>query len=283
MQSKSQQHKPYGNLKQLPIPECPWNSILMDFIEKLPFSSGFNTILVIVDRLTKQSLFIPTHDTITSAELTHLFVLHVFSKHSVSLHITSDHGSEFVSHFFQSLGMALDMQLHFTSGYHPKGDSQTKQTNQTLEQYLWIYCNYQQDNWSSLLLLTEFAYNNALSTMTGISPFFANKGYHPNITIYPEHDLASACAQEFTVNLDELHTTLKAKIASAQECYQHSTDSSQLPAPTFSLSQCVFVKATLHPYLIPVIIPFPHFSTSEFLYQYSCSYFSHIPRIKSIY
>ena len=53
MQSKPQCHKPYGSLKQLPIPERPWNSISMDFIEKLPLSSGFDTILVIVDWLTK--------------------------------------------------------------------------------------------------------------------------------------------------------------------------------------------------------------------------------------
>ena len=51
-------HRPYGNLKQLLILEKPWNSILMDFIEQLPASSGFTTILVVIDRLTKQSIFI---------------------------------------------------------------------------------------------------------------------------------------------------------------------------------------------------------------------------------
>ena len=58
--SKSQRHRPYGLLKQLPVPEFPWNSISMDFIEKLPPSSGYDTILVIVDQLTKQSIFVPT-------------------------------------------------------------------------------------------------------------------------------------------------------------------------------------------------------------------------------
>ena len=113
----------------------------MDFIEKLPPSSGFDTILVIVDRLSKQSIFILTHDTITSAKLAKLFVIHVFSKHGVPSHVTSNRGSKFVSSFFQTLGKALDMKLHFTSSYHPKGDGQTERTNQTLEQYLRIYCN----------------------------------------------------------------------------------------------------------------------------------------------
>ena len=69
-------------------------------------------ILVIVDRLFKQ--FILTHNTITSAQLAKLFIIHVFSKHGVPRHVTSDHRSKFVSHFFWSLGKALNMKLHFT-------------------------------------------------------------------------------------------------------------------------------------------------------------------------
>ena len=98
----------------------------MDFIEQLPTSSGFTAILVVVDRLSKQALFIPTHDTITSPELAQLFLLHVFFKHGIPAHVTSDHSTEFVSHFFCSLGKALDMKLHFTLGYHPEGDGQTE-------------------------------------------------------------------------------------------------------------------------------------------------------------
>ena len=122
--SKPQRHRPYGLLKQLPIPEQPWNSISMDFIEKLPPSSGFDTILVIVDRLTKQSIFIPTVDTINAQLLAKLFVLHVFSKHRVLSHVTSDWGTEFVSSFFQTLGKALDMKL-----FHFQISSGGRQTN----------------------------------------------------------------------------------------------------------------------------------------------------------
>ena len=95
-------------------------------IEQLLTSSGFTAILVVVDRLLKQALFIPTHDTITLPELAQLFLLHVFSKHSVPAHVMSDRATEFVSHFFCSLRKALNMKLHFTSGYHPEGDGQTE-------------------------------------------------------------------------------------------------------------------------------------------------------------
>jgi len=111
------------------------------------------------------------------------------------------------------------MWLHFTSGYHPEGDEQTEHMNQTLKQYLCVYCNYQQDNWSKLLSLVEFAYNNALSATTGVSPFFTNKGYHPNITVHSKCDIASPRACDFTIDLDELQSTLKAEISAAQQCY----------------------------------------------------------------
>ena len=243
MQAKPQQHKPYGLLKQLPVPERPWNSISMDFIETLPTSDGSNSILVIVDRFTKQGIFILTVVHCTSEDLVTLFILHVFSKHGVPEHVTSDRSPEFVSHFFRSLGKALDMTLHFTSGYHPEGDGQTERTNQTLEQYLHIFCNYQQDNWNTLLPLAEFAYNNTPSATTGISPFFASKGYHPNLTIHPEWDLVSSHAKNLVVNLDELHQELKATILEAQKCYQTLADSKWMILPPFIIGQQAFVKA----------------------------------------
>ena len=135
------------------------------------------------------------------------------------------------------------MWLHFTSGYHPKDDGQTRCTNQTLKQYFCVYCNYQQDNWSKLLPLMEFAYNNALSATTSVSPFFANKGYHPNITVHPERDIASSRARDFAVDLNELQSTLKAEISAAQQCYQKSADMRRSSAPDFKVGDKVFVKA----------------------------------------
>src|ERR1700726_4383974 len=112
-----------------------------------------------------------------------------------------------------------------------------------LEQYLHCYCNYQQDNWSELLPLAEFAYNNAPSATTGISPFFANKGYHPNISVYPEREVTLVRARELTVALDELHQELHTQIADAQHRYQGLADTHQAPAPEFKVRAQVYVKA----------------------------------------
>ena len=162
--------------------------------------------------------------------------MHVFSKHGVPKHVNSDRGSEFISRFFHSLGKAL---------YHLEGDGQTERTNQTLEQYLQIFCNYQQDNWYTLLPLAEFAYNNSPSATTGISLFFANKGYHLNLTIHPEQDLASSHAKDLVIDLEELHQELKKTIAEAQLRYQGPADAKRMLPLDFKIGEQAFVKANI--------------------------------------
>ena len=135
------------------------------------------------------------------------------------------------------------MNLHFTSGYHLEGDGQTECVNQILEQYLWIYCNYQQDNWKPLLPLAEFSYNNAPSATTGVSPFFANKGYNPAINIYPEYELVSSHAHKFVTDLSELHEELQKAILLSQEHYQILADKNQIPPPEFKVGDWAYVKA----------------------------------------
>jgi len=113
-------HKTLRILKQLPIPAKPWNSISMDFIEKLTPYSSYTSILVIVDHLSKQSLFIS--GLMTPLRLNNsvqLFILHIFSQawRSKPRHFQSWHG--ICIPFLPVLGTALDMKFHFTSGYHP--------------------------------------------------------------------------------------------------------------------------------------------------------------------
>ena len=136
------------------------------------------------------------------------------------------------------------MWLYFTSDYHLEGNGQTKYTNQIFEQYLCVYCNYQQDNWSKLLPLVEFAYNNVPSATTDVSLFFTNKGYYLNITIYPEYNIAFSQAYDFTIDLDELQNTLKAEISTAQQYYQKSANAQHSPAPDFKVGNKVFIKTS---------------------------------------
>ena len=135
------------------------------------------------------------------------------------------------------------MELHCTSGHHPEGDGQTERINQILEQYLRSYTNYQQDNWSSLLPLAEFTYNNTNNESTGVSPFFANKGYHPALAVEPNLPVPSAEAQQYIAELDKLHAELKRNISQAQVQYQKYADQHRALAPPFKVGDQVYVKA----------------------------------------
>jgi hypothetical protein len=239
--NKNPRHKPFGLIQQLPIPPRPWHSISFDFIEQLPPSNGHTAILNIVDRASKQLISVPTHDKVDAPEIAKLFLTHVFTKHGVLLHVTCDRGSEFTSSFFRSLGTLLNIKLHFTSGYNLQADGQSERANQTLEQYLRHYCSYQQDNWSELLPLAGFAYNNSPNASTGVSPFFTNKGYHPVLDIHPKRDVASTRTREFATNLNELHKHLAESLKHAQERYQEASDNRRIPPPNIQPGDKVFV------------------------------------------
>jgi hypothetical protein len=227
----------------LPVADRPWDSIQMDFIEQLPESSGYTAILVIIDRHSKQGIFLPTHDSINTPELVRLFVCNVFSKHGVPTDITSDRGSEFVSHFFCSVGAALNVRLHYTSGYHPQANGGAERLNQTLETYIRMYCNYQQDNWADLLPIAEFAYNNSPHESTGLTPFFVNKGYHPKMTNDPDTPYTSIAARKYTTDLAALHDVVREQITASNEIYKEYADRKRVPAPEFPDGSMAYVKA----------------------------------------
>jgi len=97
--------------------------------------------------------------------------------------------------------------------YHPETGSQTEQVNQVLEQYLWVYINYQQDSWDNYLPLAEFAYNTLHSAAT-VTPFFSNKGFHPKLKVFLKTVVLEA-AHQVTKDLKELHQYLCNQISHA--------------------------------------------------------------------
>ncbi|SOV08288.1 uncharacterized protein UDID_17342 [Ustilago sp. UG-2017a] len=243
---KAAWHKPYGHLKSLPVPPHPWSSISMDLIEQLPPSSGFTAILVVVDRLTKMATFVPTTNTLDAPELAKLFLRHVYSKHGLPTSIVSDRGSEFTSHFWRSLSALLGIGNHFSSAYHPQSDGQTERVNQVLEQYLRGYSNHLQTNWSDLLPLAEFSYNNAEHASTQLTPFFANYGYHPRFS-FDNTDLASLplfpAARSYADQLKQLHEYVRGELDKANRRSAEQFDKHRLPSPQFQPGDRVWLSA----------------------------------------
>lgn len=228
--TKAMRHKPYGPLRFLPVAERPWSSISMDFIEGLPESGSFDSILVVVDRLTKMALFVPTCKDLDTEGLVHLFIDRVFSKHGAPHDIVSDRGRHFVSKLWNGVCAALHIKSNLSTAYHPETDGQTERVNQILEQYLRLYTSYQQDDWDSLLPLAEFAYNSTPHEATGMTPFFANKGFHPALAADLDAELPEA-ARTRVAEFEHLHQHLREQLTRTIERYQRATTSRRAPIP----------------------------------------------------
>ena len=153
--SKNRTHKPYGLLQPLDIPDCPWLSISMDFIVKLPLSHGYDSIWVVCDRMMCPAHFIPVCENMDAPQLACLFIDHIFQHHSFPQAIISDHSSTFVSSFFTNLMKLCSVKMKPSTAYHPQTDGLTERTNQT---YLRVFCSYLQDDWVDYLALAEFSF-----------------------------------------------------------------------------------------------------------------------------
>ena len=155
----------------------------------------------------------------------------------------SDRGPQFVSHFTRHLLKRLDIEGNRSTAYHPQSDGQTERVNQTLEQYLRIYCDYQQDDWYQLLPLAEFVYNNSQNTSTRVSPFFANYGYHPRCSVtvaIPEH--TNPAAEALVNKLQAIQAELKGNLQQAQERYEEQHDRHTRPAPVITVGDKVWLN-----------------------------------------
>jgi hypothetical protein len=117
---KAEHQRPAGLLQPLKIPEWKWKEIGMDFIVGLPHTQArYDSIWVIVDRLTKVAHFIPVKTTYSGAKLEELYMSRIMCLNSVPKKIMSDRGSQFTSKFWEKLHESMDTKLNFSSAYHP--------------------------------------------------------------------------------------------------------------------------------------------------------------------
>ncbi|GJW98248.1 putative reverse transcriptase domain-containing protein [Tanacetum coccineum] len=134
---KAEHQKPSGLLQQPEIPEWKWEKITMDFVSGLPRTpSGYDSIWVIVDRLTKSAHFLPIKKTDSIEKLTQLYLKEIVCKHGVPTSIISDRDNLFTSRFWKSLQEVMGTQLDMSTAYHPEIDGQSERTIQTLEDML---------------------------------------------------------------------------------------------------------------------------------------------------
>jgi hypothetical protein len=169
---KTKHQRPAGLLQLLQVREWKWEDIAMDFIVDLPrIQSGYDSIWVIVDRLTKVAYFIPVKTTYSGPQLAELYMLRIVCLHGVPKKIVSDRGIQFTSKFLERLHETLDTQLHFSFAYHPQTDGYTEWVNQILEDMLKA-CGLQYvRSWDNSMPYAEFSYNNSYQESLKMAPF----------------------------------------------------------------------------------------------------------------
>jgi len=131
--NKNRTEQPADKLMPNSTPEKPWTHILANFITKLPLAQGYDSILVVVDQLTKIVHFIPTIKKTMAEELARLFRDNVWKLHRLPKSIISDQGSQFVAGIMQELNRMLGIESKMSTAFYPQTNRQTERMNQELE------------------------------------------------------------------------------------------------------------------------------------------------------
>lgn len=236
--AKAPKHAPYGLLNPLQPPDGPWQDVTMDFITDLPpckyLRQVYDSILVIVCRLTKMAHYVPVWSKITATEYAEVWLREVIRLHGVPRTIISDRGPLMNSKYWNTFCHYLGTKRVLTSAYHPQTDGQTERQNQTLEQYLRCYCNLEQDDWACWLPMAEFAYNDSTHAVTGYTPFEAYYGVDPRGTNWPGLPLKGGdapLAHGVAAKVVKLQQTCKQRIAEANAYQKRHADERRRLAP----------------------------------------------------
>jgi len=186
--------------------------------------------------------FIPCTEKSCASEVAQLVIDNVFRLHGAPDSIISDRGPVFISKFWKAFWAKLGTTLRLSTAFHPQTDGQTERVNQTLEQYLRCFINYQQDNWVSLLPLAEFAYNNSLHSSTNQSPFFALSGYHPRFDLFPTSDNSVPAADKRIEEITANHSLLIKTLTQAKEDYKRHADLHRISGTSLEVGDFVYLN-----------------------------------------
>lgn len=252
-QAKVDHTRPAGLLQPLPVPTQAWKVVSMDFVEGLPKSSRFDTILVIIDKYTKYGHFILLAHPFTALQVAQAFMYNVYKLHGLSESIISDRDKIFTSAFWRDLFKLTDTQLLMSSSYHPQTDGQTERLNQCLKAFLRCSVHSCLKQWAKWLPLAEFWYNTSYHSALGKSPFEVLYGHPPrHFGITNEVPTHAPDLDQWLLERHLLQDVIQYNLHRAQHRMKHYADL-QRSEKEFAVGDLVYLK--LQPYIQSSVAP----------------------------
>jgi len=253
LRTKPWQHSPVGELQPLSVPDAWWDTLSVDFVVKLPESSGHDAVMTIVDSVSKRVHFVPMHTTVTAEGAARLFLHHVWKLHGLPKHVVSDRGLQFIASFTKELYRLLGVQLSSSMAWHPQTDGQTEYVNQELNQFLRLFVNERQNDWYDLLPITELQHNNHVYSTMQQPPFLLDTGQIPHMGFEPSQAPSGLeMVNEFMERMKSATEGAKSAICKAQEDMTRYYNQRRSPAPVFKPGDRVYLDAVTNfiwPYL----------------------------------
>ena len=225
------------------MPYALWQSIAIDFITELPVSEGCDLLWVIIDRFTKMAHFLPLRmEGKTVADLAIIFAREVWMYHGLPANIVSDRDSRFTSETWKEFLRLSGIRPRISTAFHPQTDGQTERLNQTIEAYLWGCVGKEQDDWVRLLPMAEFTYNNLTTTGNGMSPFYANYGFHPATMNPAATEPLNLASQAYTHWMRTMHDESRKGLEDAQERMRRYADPARKEPPAYQVGDLVMLN-----------------------------------------
>lgn len=243
--NKALTRAPAGLLLPLDKPNIPWAQIGTDFITDLPKTThGHDAIIVFVDHCTKMVHFVPTTKECSAEDFARTFVQHVFRLHGLPQRMLSDRGQVFLSKFWKNVLEMLGTHQSVSTAFHPQTGGQHERMNRVLEEMLRHYLSANQGNWEDLLPVAEFAINNSVSRVTGMTPFEALQGWIPRTPLEDgvHRESNNPAANRFIASFHDRMAKAKTALKLASDRDKSRIDQSRRPL-TFQVGDEVLLSS----------------------------------------